>query len=502
MRPADAGPEERRAGGASRHEPGEARRAGGEARYPHPLIDRYASPEMAAIFSPSNQATIWRELWIALAEESRALGAPIPEEAVAAMRAARDEIDLERVAELERELRHDVMAHVHHFGEVAPAAKGHIHLGATSAYVADNGALIQHRDALELVKRRLLGAIAALADFAREHRGLPCLGYTHGQPAQPTTVGKRATLWLQDLLLDLEEVQGTLAGLRLRGARGTTGTEASFAELFAGDGARVDRLNDRLAERLGFAGCYAVVGQTYPRKVDHRCLFALAGVGASASRFGGDIRLLQAFGELEEPFGERQVGSSAMPYKRNPMRSERICALARHLCVLELDASWTASVQWLERSLDDSAVRRIALPEAYLAADAVLQLVQNVARGLGVREAVVRSRLERELPFLLAEELLLAGVRAGGDRQELHERLRTHALAARERLAEGAVENDFLRRIEADDGFPLGREALARLADPRRLVGRAPDQVDRFLSERVAPWLETGVEIQPAELRV
>lgn len=471
-------------------------------RYPHPLIDRYASPEMAAIFSPSHTALLWRDLWIALAEEEHALGAPIPEGAIGAMRRARDELDLERVAELERELRHDVMAHVHHFGDVAPEARGHIHLGATSAYVTDNASLLQHRDALALVKRRLLAAISALAAFARASRAIPCLGYTHGQPAQPTTLGKRTCVWLQDLLADLEEVEATRAGLRLRGARGTTGTEATFLKLFAGDGEKVEHLNERLAERFGFPGCYDVVGQTYPRKVDHRCLFTLAGIGASASRFGNDVRLLQAFGELQEPFGERQVGSSAMPYKRNPMRSERICALSRHLCVLELDASWTASVQWLERSLDDSAVRRIALAEAYLTADAVLQLVENVASGLEVRHEVVRSRLERELPFLLAEEILLAGVRAGGDRQALHERIRVHALAARDRLAAGTAENDFLRRIAADDAIPLDRPQLEPLADPERLVGRAPEQVDRYLTERVAPWLELEGAIAPAEIRV
>ncbi|MFQ5690315.1 MAG: adenylosuccinate lyase [Gemmatimonadota bacterium] len=474
-------------------------------RYPHPLIDRYASAEMADLFAPRTQALMWRDLWIALADEERALGAPIPEEAVAAMLEARDRVDLERIAEIERETRHDVMAHVHHFGEVAPAARGHIHLGATSAYVADNASLLQHRDGLRIVRRRLLGAIDALAGFARAHAGVPTLGYTHLQPAQPTTVGKRACLWLQDLLLDLEQVEAVLGELRLRGARGTTGTEASFLDLFEGDESRVEELNARLARRLGFAGTYDVVGQTYPRKIDHRCLSVLAGIGASTSRFGQDIRLLQSMGELEEPFGERQVGSSAMPYKRNPMRSERICALARHLCVLETDAAWTASVQGLERTLDDSANRRIALPEAYLCADAVLQLARNVAAGLVVREAVVRARLERELPFLVAERVLVAGVRRGGDRQELHERVRRHALAARERLAEGAADNDFLTRVAADPAFGLDEAELASLARPERLIGRAPRQTERFLTRKVEPRLreataESGDE--PVELRV
>jgi adenylosuccinate lyase len=441
------------------------------------------------LFSPHATALLWRDLWIALAEEERTLGVEIPAKAIGAMKTARDTLDLARVAELERQLRHDVMAHVHHFGEVAPAARGYIHLGATSAYVADNAALIQHVRALRLVRTRLVGCVRALAVFAERHRALPTLGYTHLQPAQPVTVGKRACLWIQDLLLDLEQLDATLGELRFRGARGTTGTEATFVELFGGDGGKVERLNARLAERFGFAGVYSVVGQTYPRKVDHRCLGVLAGIGASAARFGHDVRLLQGFREVEEPFGERQIGSSAMPYKRNPMRSERICALARHLCVLELDAAWTASVQWFERTLDDSANRRISIPEAYLTADAVLLLVANVAQGLVVHEATVRGRLEHELPFLITEEILIAGVRAGGDRQDLHERVRQHALAARERLDAGAADNDFLARIAGDSAFGLDAEDLARLSMPERLVGRSAKQVDGFLKNTVTQVL-------------
>ena len=419
------------------------------------------------------------------------------------MRAARDTVDLERVAELERELRHDVMAHVHHFGEVAPEARGYIHLGATSAFVGDNAGLIQHRDALRIVRERILGAIDALAEFAHEYKDLPTVGYTHLQPAQPTTVGKRACLWLQDLVMDLEQVETGLAELRLRGARGTTGTEATFLELFGGDGAKVDALNERLAERFGFAGYYDVVGQTYPRKVDHRILGILAGIGASASRFGHDIRLLQSFGEIEEPFGQRQIGSSAMPYKRNPMRSERICALARHLCVLELDGSWTAAVQWFERTLDDSANRRISIPESYLAADAILILVRDVASGLVVHPAVIAGRLELALPFLVTEEVLIAGVRAGGDRQDLHERIRGHALAARARLDEGATDNDFLSRIARDEAFPLDDSEVRALAVPEQLIGRSVEQVEQFLARRVEPILEAAGAREPAmELRV
>jgi adenylosuccinate lyase len=457
--------------------------------YPHPLLDRYASPEMAEIFSPRHQALLWRELWIALAEAERELGVPVPEAAIQAMREGSERVDLERVAEIEAELRHDVMAHVYHFGEVAPEARGYIHLGATSAFVADNAGLLQHREALGLVRRRILAAVAALARFAREHAARATLGYTHLQPAQPTTVGKRACLWIQDLLSDLERVDRATTDLRLRGARGTTGTEASFLRLL-GSGAKVDRLNELLARRFDFPGVYDVVGQTYPRKVDHACLSALAGIGASTARFGHDIRLLQAFGEVEEPFGERQIGSSAMPYKRNPMRSERICALARHLCVLELDASWTASVQWMERTLDDSANRRIAIPEAYLCADAVLQLEANVGAGLVAHPAVIRERLARELPFLVVEEVLVAGVEAGGDRQNLHERIRRHSMEARHRLEEGAPDNDFLERVAGDPGFGLELSRLEELAAPERLVGRAPEQVERFLQERVDPALE------------
>ena len=463
-----------------------------EHRYAHPLIDRYASGEMAAVFAPASQALLWRDLWIALAEEQRALGVDIPDAAIAAMRAARDTLDLDRVAEIERDLRHDVMAHVHHFGELVPEARKYIHLGATSCYVSDNAGLIQHRNALALVRTRLLGVIAELRAFAEAYATLPTLGYTHLQPAQPTTVGKRACLWLYDLLLDLEQVDATLAALRFRGARGTTGTEATFLDLMGGDGRKVDEINRRLAARFGFSGCYDVVGQTYSRKVDHRVLSVLAGIGASTARFGHDVRLLQSFGEIEEPFGDRQIGSSAMPYKRNPMRSERICALARHLCALELDTSWTASVQWFERTLDDSANRRIAIPEGYLAADAVLILERNVAAGLVVHPAVIERRLARALPFLVTEKVILAGVGAGGDRQDLHERARIHALAARQRMDEGAEDNDFFTRVAADAAFETSVADLASMADPPGLVGRCPQQVEEFIRRRVAPLLEAA----------
>lgn len=458
---------------------------------------------MASIFSPTRTALVWRDLWIGLAEAERELGVDVPEAAIADMRAARDALDLGRVAELEAEMRHDVMAHVHHFGEVAPAARGFIHLGATSAFVADNAVLIQQRDGLRLLRERALALIASLCAFAREYGSVPTLGYTHFQPAQPTTIGKRACLWIQDFLFDLAAIESALDDLRLLGARGTTGTEATFLELL-GEGERVDELNRKLAERFGFPGVYDVVGQVYPRKIDQRVLGVVAGVGSSVSRFGTDIRLLQGLGEVEEPFGRHQVGSSAMPYKRNPMRSERMCSLGRHLCLLEAEAAWTASVQWLERTLDDSASRRIVIPEGFLCADAVLLIADNVAGGLVVHRETVRRRLERELPFLLAESLLLAGVRAGGDRQDLHERLRSHAMAARERGPEGADAADFLQRVEADPTIPLADEELRELADPARLTGRAAAQVEAFLTSRVEPLLRstTTGRREPVTLRV
>ncbi len=457
---------------------------------------------MSDVFSPLRQALTWRDLWIALAEIERELGVPIPERAISQLRDARDSVDLDRVAEIESDLRHDVMAHVHQYGEVAPDARPFVHLGATSAYVADNAGLIQLRDALEITRTRLVAAIAALSGFADRWKGLPTLGYTHWQPAQPVTVGKRATLWLQDFIADLEQVEALQSELRFRGARGTTGTEATFLELFDGDGAKVDALNARLAERFGFPGVWDVVGQTYPRKFDHRVLSVLAGIGASTARFGQDIRLLQSYGEIEEPFGRSQIGSSAMPYKRNPMRTERACSLARHLCTLELDAAWTASVQGFERTLDDSANRRIAIPEAFLCTDAILLIVANVASGLVVHEAVISARLARALPFLVTEQVLIAGVRKGGDRQALHERVRVHAMAARERLDAGSDDNDFFRRVAEDPAFGLSLDELQALSRPEDLVGRSVEQVERFLAVRAKPSLEGYAGAEAPRLRV
>jgi adenylosuccinate lyase len=474
-------------------------------RYANPLTERYASPEMSRIFSARFKFGMWRRLWLALAESERELGLEISEEALQALRDHLDDVDLGRAAELERELRHDVMAHVHHLGEQAPAARGIIHLGATSAYVGDNTDLIQHREALFLVRRRLLGVIAALARFAREHRALPTLGFTHFQPAQPTTVGKRATLWVQDLLLDLEELEFRIATLRFRGVRGTTGTQASFLDLFEGDHDKVEALNRRVAERMGFEEVYGVTGQTYTRKVDYACLSTLSGIGQSASKIAHDIRLLSHLKEIEEPFEEHQIGSSAMPYKRNPMRSERITALARHAITLVIDPAFTAATQWFERSLDDSANKRIAVPEAYLTIDSVLLILHNVASGLVVYPEMIRRRLMEELPFMATENLMMRSVKRGGDRQELHERVRRHAIAAGERVKRQGLENDLLDRIAADPAFGVTREELEEELRPERFVGRAPEQVDRFLQEWVEPALARypeGVEQSTPELHV
>jgi adenylosuccinate lyase len=462
----------------------------------HPLTGRYASAEMSRIFSPATRYRTWRRLWIALAEAQRDLGLPIPPEALDAMRAAADDIDLERAAELERELRHDVMAHVRLFGEAAPPAAGWIHAGATSCFVTDNGDLLLQRDALGLVRSRLLACIARLADFARTHKDTPTLGFTHFQPAQPTTVGKRATLWIQDLLLDLEEVDFRLDRMRFRGIRGATGTQASFVELFEGDTAKVDRLDQAVAKAFAFERRFGVTGQTYPRKADYGVLAALAGVAASASKFANDVRLLQHLREVEEPFGDAQIGSSAMPYKRNPMRSERINALARHAILLSLDPAFTAATQWLERTLDDSANRRIAIPEAFLTTDAVLLLVHQVAAGLRVNRVVIRERLARELPFVATEALMMRAVRGGADRQEVHERIRRHAVASAERAAETGGAPDIVDRLVADDAIGLEEAEIRDALRPELHVGRAPEQVEVFLQEAVAPALE-GTEWAP-----
>jgi len=457
--------------------------------YVHPLTTRYASREMQGVFSPATRYGIWRRLWLALAEAEANLGIDIPEEALGQMRDSLDDLDLDRAAEYERRFRHDVMAHVHLYGDDAPAAKGIIHLGATSAYVGDNTDLILHRRALALIRTRVTRCVQKLSDFAREYASLPTLGYTHFQPAQPTTVGKRATLWIQDLLLDLEELDHRIDSVRFRGVRGTTGTQASFLELFRGDHAKVEALDASVREKMGFDADYPVSGQTYPRKVDYQVQASLAGVAASVSKIGNDLRLLAHLREVEEPFEEEQIGSSAMPYKRNPMRAERICALARHVIVLAQDPAFTAATQWLERTLDDSANRRLSVPDSFLALDGCLVLLENIAGGLIVNREVVRRNLAEHLPFMATETILMHVTSRGGDRQHLHERIRQHSMAAAKRIKEEAAEVDLLERIAGDDAFGLTQSDLDALVDPARFVGRAPEQVTRFLDDHVAPAL-------------
>lgn len=458
-------------------------------RYSHPLGERYASREMQAIFAPAHRYGTWRRLWLALAAAQHELGLSISQQALDEMRSGLDEIDLTKAAEYEHRFRHDVMAHVHLFGDVAPAARGIIHLGATSAFVGDNTDLILHREALTLVRDRLVRCVSRLAEFAADHRDLPTLGFTHFQPAQPTTVGKRATLWLQDFLLDIEELDFRLERLRFRGIRGTTGTQASFLQLFAGDHEKVDALDDAVAKRMGFGERYGVTGQTYTRKVDAQVLGTLANVAASASKMGHDMRLLAHLREVEEPFEEEQIGSSAMPYKRNPMRAERICAMARHVIVLAQDPLFTAATQWLERTLDDSANRRLSIPDAFLALDGILVLVENVSSGLVVNPWVIGRNLEEHLPFMASETILMHASAAGGDRQDLHERIRRHSMAAADRMKIEGGQADLLERIAEDEAFGLSLEQLVEMVDPARFVGRAPAQVDQFLAEWVQPTL-------------
>lgn len=458
-------------------------------RYIHPLADRYTSPEMVRIFSAGRRFGTWRRLWLALAESQQEIGLPIPDAALEQMRQHLDDIDLDRAAEYEKRFRHDVMAHVHLFGDAAPEARKIIHLGATSAFIGDNTDLILTREALTLVRDRLVRCVRSLAGFAEEHRALPTLGYTHFQPAQPTTVGKRATLWIQDLLLDLEEVEFRLETLRFRGVRGTTGTQASFLELLGGDHDRVDALDAGVAKRMGFEGRYGVSGQTYPRKVDAAVHGTLAGVAASASKLGFDLRLLAHLREVEEPFGAEQIGSSAMPYKRNPMRAERICALARHVITLAQDGYGTAATQWLERTLDDSANRRLSIPDAFMALDGVLVLVENVAAKLIVNPEVIRTNLALHLPFMATENILMKATAAGGDRQGLHERIRQHSHEAARRMKEGD-DPALLSEIASDSAFGLSREEIDAEMAPERFVGRAPEQVDRFLETEVRPVLD------------
>jgi adenylosuccinate lyase len=450
-------------------------------RYESPLSSRYASDEMQRLFSPDMRYSTWRKLWVSLARAEHALGLPVSQEQVEEMASHTDDIDYDAVARREAEVRHDVMAHIYAYGLVCPKAAGIIHLGATSCYVTDNADLIILRDALISIQNSIYAVLKPLSDFAAHTKAIPTVGYTHFQPAQPVTIGRRACLWLQDLWLDVEEINDALAAIRFLGCRGATGTEASFVSLFGGDTQKIDALNEKIARDFGFERCYDVSGQTYPRKLDSRVLGALSSIAQSAYKFGDDIRLLQHDGILSEPFESKQIGSSAMAYKQNPMRSERICSLSRFVITASLNAPLTASTQWLERTLDDSANRRLSLPEAFLATDAVLRIMANICGGLIVHEQANAKILADALPFLATENLLMAAVKRGHDRQALHEVIRTHSLAAKEHLASGEG-NDLAERLGADPAFPLSKEEIQQELDPARHIGRSIEQTDRFLA--------------------
>ncbi len=471
--------------------------------YENPLIKRYASKPMAELWSEQRKHSTWRRLWVALAEAERELGIEISEAQIAELKSATDDIDFTLAAKYEKELRHDVMAHVHAYGDRCPSARGIIHLGATSCYVTDNTDLILMREALQLVQAKLVAVIDELAKFAAKYRELPCLGFTHLQPAQPTTVGKRATLWCYDLVLDLAEIEHRLTALKCRGVKGTTGTQASFMTLFNGDHAKIEELDRRVSAKMGFESAYAVTGQTYSRKVDAQVLDVLGGIGQSAHKAGTDLRILQSRKELEEPFEKQQIGSSAMAYKRNPMRSERMCSLARFAMNLPANLAQTVATQWLERTLDDSANRRLVLPQAFLAIDAVLILYRNIVDGLVVYPKVIEKHLAEELPFMATEEILMAGVQAGGDRQDLHERIRVHSQAAAQQVKEFGRTNDLLERLKTDTAF--ASVDLGNALDARRFVGRAPEQVDAFISDIIEPIRQRYSELggqQSEPLRV
>ncbi|MGN0456409.1 MAG: adenylosuccinate lyase [Acutalibacteraceae bacterium] len=453
--------------------------------YESPLSSRYADKEMKYIFSPDKKFRTWRKLWIALAEAEMELGLPITQEQIDELKEHADDINYDVATEREKLVRHDVMSHVYAYGVQCPKAKGIIHLGATSCYVGDNTDIIIMTEALEYLRNKLVTVIKELSAFAMKYKDLPTLAFTHFQPAQPTTVGKRATLWIQDLLMDLEDVEYQLSKAKLLGSKGTTGTQASFLELFDGDHEKCRELDRKIAEKMGYKACFAVSGQTYSRKLDHQMLSVLSGIAQSAAKFSNDIRLLQHLKEIEEPFEKNQIGSSAMAYKRNPMRSERIASLARYVIATELNPAMTASTQWFERTLDDSANKRISVAEAFLATDGILNLYANVADGLVVYEKVIEQRLRKELPFMATENIMMDAVKAGGNRQELHEKIRVHSMAASRVIKEEGGENDLLERIAADPAFGVTLEQLHAIISPEKYVGRAPQQTEDFINNEV-----------------
>ena len=457
--------------------------------YTSPLSERYPSKEMQYLFSPEKKFRTWRKLWIALAESERELGLDITEEQILQLKENSENINYDTARERERIVRHDVMAHVYAYGQQCPDAKGIIHLGATSCYVGDNTDLIIMTEALRLLRSKLINVVEKLKDFALKHKDLPTLGFTHFQPAQPTSVGKRGTLWIHDLLLDLEDLDHTLKSMKLLGSKGTTGTQASFLELFDGDYEKVKQLDQLIAEKMGYDSCYPVSGQTYSRKIDSRVMNVLSGIAQSAHKFSNDMRLLQHLKEIEEPFEKEQIGSSAMAYKRNPMRSERIAALANYVIADALNPAITASTQWFERTLDDSANKRISIPEAFLAVDGILEIYLNIAEGIVVYPKVIRSRLMSELPFMATENIMMQAVKNGGDRQELHERIRVHSMEAGKLVKEEGLPNDLLRRISDDPTFNLSADQLEALMDPALYIGCASLQTEEFIRDMVDPIL-------------
>lgn len=463
-------------------------------RYQSPLSERYASKEMQYIFSPDMKFKTWRRLWIALAETEKELGLPITDAQIDELKAAKDDINYDVAKAREKEVRHDVMSHVYAYGQQCPTAKGIIHLGATSCYVGDNTDVIIMREALYLVRKKLLNVISELAKFADTYKDMPTLAFTHFQPAQPTTVGKRASLWLNDLVMDLSDVDYMISQLKLLGSKGTTGTQASFLELFDGDHEKCKEADRRIAQKMGFDACYPVSGQTYSRKLDTRVLNVISGIAQSAHKFSNDIRLLQHLKEIEEPFEKSQIGSSAMAYKRNPMRSERIASLSRYVMIDVLNPAITAATQWFERTLDDSANKRLSVPEAFLAIDGILNLYMNVVDGLVVYPKVIEQRLMSELPFMATENIMMDAVKRGGDRQELHERIREHSMEAGRMVKVEGKPNDLLERIAKDPAFGTTMEELQAIMNPKNFVGRAPEQVSEFLDEVIMPILNENKE--------
>ena len=464
-------------------------------RYQSPLSERYASREMQYIFSPEKKFRTWRKLWIALAETEKELGLPITQEQIDELKAHKDDINFDVAKEREKLVRHDVMSHVYAYGLQCPNAKGIIHLGATSCYVGDNTDIILMTEALKLVRKKLVNVMAELASFAEKYKDQPTLAFTHFQPAQPTTVGKRATLWLMELKLDLDDLDYVISSMKMLGSKGTTGTQASFLELFDGDHEKCRRADQMIAEKMGFTGCFPVSGQTYSRKVDSRVLSVLAGIAQSAHKFSNDIRLLQHLKEVEEPFEKNQIGSSAMAYKRNPMRSERIASLANYVMADMMNPMLVASTQWFERTLDDSANKRLSIPEGFLAVDGILDLYLNVVDGLVVYPKVIEKRLMSELPFMATENIMMDAVKAGGDRQELHERIRELSMEAGRNVKAEGKDNNLLELIAADPSFNLPLEELKKTMDPKKYVGRAPQQVEEFLDEVIRPVLEENKDL-------